>query len=126
MPSKSHTACVGKATVYLDEDLHRALRLKSAETRESMSELVNDALRLLLAEAPGPLGPGRRRPAPTVSSRPSRGCVRGTFAHLHTIPGRPWDSWVQSMKGLKMWKRVGFAKVPGDLVILVDKHRRSD
>ncbi|MDE0026403.1 MAG: hypothetical protein OXP69_18490 [Spirochaetaceae bacterium] len=41
---------MGKATVYLDEDLHRALRLKSAETCESMSELVNDALRLLLAE----------------------------------------------------------------------------
>jgi Arc/MetJ-type ribon-helix-helix transcriptional regulator len=41
---------VGKATIYLEEDLHRALRLKSAETRESMSELVNDALRLLLAE----------------------------------------------------------------------------
>jgi plasmid stability protein len=41
---------VSKATVYLDDDLHRALRLKSAETRESMSELVNEALRVLLAE----------------------------------------------------------------------------
>ena len=39
-----------KATVYLDDDLHRALRLKSAETRESMSGLVNEALRVLLAE----------------------------------------------------------------------------
>ena len=39
-----------KATVYLDDDLHRALRLKSAETRESLSELVNEALRVLLAE----------------------------------------------------------------------------
>ncbi|MCY4374943.1 MAG: hypothetical protein OXC31_14365 [Spirochaetaceae bacterium] len=41
---------MSKATVYLDDDLHRALRLKSAETRESMSELVNEALRVLLAE----------------------------------------------------------------------------
>ena len=36
--------------MYLDDDLHRALRLKSAETRESMSDLVNEALRVLLAE----------------------------------------------------------------------------
>ena len=41
---------VSKATLYLDDDLHRALRLKAAETRESMSELVNEALRVLLAE----------------------------------------------------------------------------
>ncbi|MDE0220931.1 MAG: hypothetical protein OXJ90_16815 [Spirochaetaceae bacterium] len=41
---------MSKATVYLDDDLHRALRLKSAETRESMSDLVNEALRVLLAE----------------------------------------------------------------------------
>ena len=39
-----------KTTVYLDDDLRRALRLKSAETRESMSDLVNEALRVLLAE----------------------------------------------------------------------------
>ena len=32
-------------TVYLDPDLHQALRLKSAQSRRSMSELVNDALR---------------------------------------------------------------------------------
>ena len=51
MPSRRHTVKeVRKATVYLDDDLHRALRLKSAETRESMSELVNEALRVLLAE----------------------------------------------------------------------------
>ena len=39
-----------RATVYLDPMLHRALRLKSAETSRSMSELVNDALKLSLAE----------------------------------------------------------------------------
>ena len=39
-----------KTTVYLDDDLHRALRLKSAETRESLSDMVSEALRGLLAE----------------------------------------------------------------------------
>ncbi len=39
-----------KTTVYLDDDLHRALRLKSAETRESLSDMVSEALRVLLAE----------------------------------------------------------------------------
>ena len=39
-----------RATVYLDPDLHKALRLKSVETSESMSELVNDAVREALAE----------------------------------------------------------------------------
>ena len=41
---------MSKATVYIDDDLHRALRLKAAETRESMSNLINEALRALLAE----------------------------------------------------------------------------
>ena len=41
---------MSKATLYLDDDLHRALRLKAAETQESMSDLVNEALRALLAE----------------------------------------------------------------------------
>ena len=51
LPSKRYAvAVVSKATLYLDDDLHRALRLKAAETRESMSALVNEALRVLLAE----------------------------------------------------------------------------
>ena len=45
-----HAVGMSKATLYLDDDLHRALRLKAAETRESMSGLVNEALRVLLAE----------------------------------------------------------------------------
>ena len=44
------TAFTKRATLYLDPVLHRALRLKSAETSRSMSELVNDALKLSLAE----------------------------------------------------------------------------
>jgi len=39
-----------RATVYLDSDLHRALRLKAAETDRSISDVVNDAIRLKLAE----------------------------------------------------------------------------
>ena len=39
-----------RATIYLDEALHRALRLKAAETDRSISDLVNEAVRLNLAE----------------------------------------------------------------------------
>ncbi len=39
-----------RATLYLDPDLHRALRLKAAETERTMSDLVNEAIRLALAE----------------------------------------------------------------------------
>lgn len=39
-----------RATVYFDSSLHRALRLKAAETEESISDLVNSAVRLSLAE----------------------------------------------------------------------------
>ena len=39
-----------RATVYFDPDLHRALRLKAAETERSLSDLVNEAVKLSLAE----------------------------------------------------------------------------
>jgi len=39
-----------RATVYLEADLHRALRIKAAETDKSISDLVNAAVRLNLAE----------------------------------------------------------------------------
>jgi len=39
-----------RATVYLDPMLHKALRLKSAETSRSMSNLINEAIKLSLAE----------------------------------------------------------------------------
>jgi hypothetical protein len=39
-----------RATIYFDPDLHRALRVKAAETERSMSELVNQAVKLSLAE----------------------------------------------------------------------------
>lgn len=39
-----------RSTVYLEPELHQALRLKSAHSRRSMSEIVNDALRQALRE----------------------------------------------------------------------------
>lgn len=39
-----------RTTVYLEPDLHQALRLRSAHSRRSMSKIVNDALRQALRE----------------------------------------------------------------------------
>ncbi len=39
-----------RATIYLDSELHRALKLKAAETDNSVSELVNEAVRESLSE----------------------------------------------------------------------------
>jgi hypothetical protein len=39
-----------RATIYLDPELHKALKLKAVETSKSISELVNAAVREALAE----------------------------------------------------------------------------
>jgi plasmid stability protein len=39
-----------RATIYLDPALHRALRVKAAQTDQSLSDLVNEAIRQTLAE----------------------------------------------------------------------------
>jgi plasmid stability protein len=39
-----------RTTIYLDSDLHHALRVKAAETEHSMSELVAEAVKISLAE----------------------------------------------------------------------------
>lgn len=41
---------MSKATLYLDEAVHKALRIKAAETQQTMSDLVNDALKAALRE----------------------------------------------------------------------------
>ena len=57
-----------RATVYLDANLHRALRLKAAETDTSISELVNTAVRESLAEDAEDLAAFRdRADEPTLS-----------------------------------------------------------
>ena len=39
-----------RATIYMDSELHRALRMKAAETSSSISEIVNHAVKLALTE----------------------------------------------------------------------------
>ena len=41
---------VTRSTIYLESNLHRALRLKAAHTRRSVSALVNEAVRRVLRE----------------------------------------------------------------------------
>jgi hypothetical protein len=50
-----------RTTVYLDSDLHRALRIKAAQTEHSMSELVQDAIKISLAEDSIDLGAFEQR-----------------------------------------------------------------
>lgn len=39
-----------RATVYLDPDLHKALKLKAVETSRTVSDLINAAVREALSE----------------------------------------------------------------------------
>ena len=39
-----------RATIYFEEDLHKALKLRSAETSTSVSDMVNEAVKDALAE----------------------------------------------------------------------------
>ncbi len=39
-----------RSTIYLEPDLHRAVRLKSAHTDRTISDIVNDSLRTALQE----------------------------------------------------------------------------
>lgn len=39
-----------RATVYFEEPIHKALRLKAAETETSVSDYVNEAVKRALAE----------------------------------------------------------------------------
>ena len=56
-----------RATVYLDPALHKALRLQSVETSQSVSELINRAVRDELGEDLGDLAIfDERRSEPVV------------------------------------------------------------
>jgi hypothetical protein len=39
-----------KSTIYFDPQIHKALRLKAAETDSSVSDIVNEAIRIVFAE----------------------------------------------------------------------------
>jgi plasmid stability protein len=43
-------ADIVRATIYLDKNLHKALRLKAADAHRSISDLVTDAIRDSLRE----------------------------------------------------------------------------
>jgi hypothetical protein len=45
MPAESK-----RTTIYLDPDLHKALRLKSVEVSRSVSDIINEAVKVALAE----------------------------------------------------------------------------
>ena len=50
-----------RATVYFDPEIHKALRLRAAANDRSISDLVNDAVRLALAEDAADLSAFDRR-----------------------------------------------------------------
>ena len=57
-----------RATVYFEPDLHRAIRLKAADTHQSISDIVNDAIRHALREDQEDLAAFEDRVAePTIS-----------------------------------------------------------
>jgi len=57
-----------RSTIYFDENLHAALRLKAAHTNRSVSDIVNDAVRAALAEDQEDLAAFQQRAAePTLS-----------------------------------------------------------
>jgi plasmid stability protein len=57
-----------RSTIYLDPALHRALRIKAANTQRSMSDLVNDAVRMALREDQEDLAAfDERAEEPTIS-----------------------------------------------------------
>ena len=71
---RPHTAAMvakKRAIVYLDLDLHKALRTESAKKDLTVSELVNIAVRTGLADAADDMATfGKRAQEPSVSFRP--------------------------------------------------------
>lgn len=67
-PTAKPEPAVVRATLYLQADLHQALRLKAAQGRRSMSDIVNEALRQALREDQQDLSTAALRAAePSVS-----------------------------------------------------------
>lgn len=57
-----------RATIYFDAEVHQALRLKAAATNRTMSEMVNEAVRMALAEDATDLAAAAQRVSePSVS-----------------------------------------------------------
>jgi len=57
-----------RSTVYFDADIHQALRVKAATTHQSVSEVVNEAVRVALCEDQEDLSAVKQRvEEPTIS-----------------------------------------------------------
>jgi len=57
-----------RSTIYFDPELHKALRIKAANTERSISDLVNDAVRQALREDQEDLAAFEERAAePTIT-----------------------------------------------------------
>nr|VFK60707.1 MAG: hypothetical protein BECKTUN1418F_GA0071002_12263 [Candidatus Kentron sp. TUN]VFK70024.1 MAG: hypothetical protein BECKTUN1418E_GA0071001_12273 [Candidatus Kentron sp. TUN] len=62
------TARLKRSTIYFEPDLHKVLRIKSAETSRSISNLVNDAIREALSgDAEDLAAFGERAAEPLIS-----------------------------------------------------------
>ena len=61
MPQSCAHSDPKRATVYFEPTLHQALRVKAAETDQTLSELVNAAVRRSLAEDADDLAAFRTR-----------------------------------------------------------------
>lgn len=62
-----------RATIYLDSELHRVLKLKAVESDRAISDLLNEAVRLQLAEEAGDLSSFKdrvRKPNPRFEDVP--------------------------------------------------------
>jgi hypothetical protein len=57
-----------RSTVYFDPDIHQALKLRAATTDTSLSELIDEAARLLLSEDQEDLAAIQSRVSETVVS----------------------------------------------------------
>ena len=68
-----------RATIYLQADVHRAVRIKAAETETSVSDLVNAAVRRSLAEDADDLAAFRARAKePTLNFETVVNLIGGT------------------------------------------------
>jgi hypothetical protein len=57
-----------RATIYFEPELHKAIRLKAADTRRTLSDIVNEAVRAALREDQVDLAAFEDRVAePTIS-----------------------------------------------------------
>lgn len=62
------TTLTKRTTIYLDPEMHRALRLKSAESNRSVSELINELVKMELSADEADLRVFRERAdEPTIS-----------------------------------------------------------